>query len=132
MSEKTGVEGEGARVWVIPDAYLPEEGTGELTGHEAICLVNTGTVPAHVTVDFYFEDRDPIRDVSLTLGAERTWHVRLDDPNSLGGVALPRLVPYAIRVKSDVNIVVQYSRMDVTQPNLTLMTTMAWPAPDHA
>lgn len=120
------MEGEGAKVWLVPDAYLPEVGTGKLQGHEAICLLNTGTVPAHVKLDFYFEDREPIRGVELTLGAERTWHVRLDDPERLG-VELPREVPYAIRVTSDVNIVVQYSRLDVTQPNLALMTTMAWP-----
>ncbi len=122
-------EGDGARVWIVPDAYLPDPGTDELQGHEAICLLNTGTVAAHVTLDFYFEDREPIRNVSLTLGAERTWHVRLDDPKSLGGVELPRLVPYALRVTSDANIVVQYSRLDTTQVNLALMTTMAWPAP---
>lgn len=121
--------GDGARVWIVPDAYLPEPGTDKLQGHEAICLLNTGTQPAHVTLDFYFEDREPIRDVAITLGAERTWHVRLDDPESLGGVELPRLVPYALRVTSDVNIVVQYSRLDTTQVNLALMTTIAWPAP---
>lgn len=120
------VEGEGAKAWLIPDAYLPEAGNDKLQGHEAICLLNTGTRDAHVTIDFYFEDREPIRDVNLTLGAERTWHVRLDDPKQIG-VELPRLVPYAIRVRSDVNIVVQYSRMDTSQTNLALMTTMGWP-----
>lgn len=120
------MEGEGAKVWLIPDAYLPESGSDALQGHEAICLLNTGTRDAHVTIDFYFEDREPIRNVTLTLGAERTWHVRLDDSKQIG-VALPRLVPYAIRVRSDINIVVQYSRMDTTQTNLALMTTMGWP-----
>lgn len=120
------MEGEGAKVWLVPDCYLPEPGTDKLQGHEAICLLNTGSTPARVTLDFYFEDRDPIKDVTLTLAGERTWHVRLDDPHTLG-VEIPRLVPYALRVKSDVNIIVQYSRMDTTQANLALMTTMAWP-----
>jgi Uncharacterized protein conserved in bacteria len=124
------VEGEGAKVWLVPDCYLPEPGNDPLKGHEAICLLNTGTVAANVTLDFYFEDREPIKDVKITLGAERTWHVRLDDPEKLG-VAIPRLVPYAIRVRSDVNIVVQYSRMDTSQTNLALMTTIAWPVPEN-
>lgn len=121
-------QGEGCKVWLVPDAYLPEEGTGKLQGHEAICILNTGSEPANVLLDFYFEDRDPIKDVAVTVGAERTLHLRLDHPEALGGVELPRLVPYAIRVRSDVNIVVQHSRMDVTQENLALFTTMAWPA----
>jgi hypothetical protein len=33
-----------------------------------------------------------------------------------------------LKVESDVPIVVQLSRMDVTQPNLALMTTMGYPA----
>lgn len=121
------MEGQGAKVWLVPDCYLPEPGNDPLKGHEAICLLNTGTTPANVVLDFYFEDRDPIKGVRILLGAERTWHVRLDDPERLG-VEIPRCVPYAIRVTSDVNIVVQYSRMDTSQVNLTLMTTMAWPA----
>lgn len=121
-------QGEGCKVWLIPDAYLPEEGSDKLQGHEAVCLLNTGSEPADVSLDFYFEDRDPIKDVRVTVGAERTLHLRLDRPESLGGVELPRLVPYAIRVRSDVNIVVQHTRMDVTQENLALFTTMAWPA----
>jgi len=121
-------EGQGKRVWLIPDAYLPERGSGKYEGHEAVCLLNTGSTPANVFLDFYFEDRDPIKDVAVTLGAERTWHIRLDNPSNLGGVEIPREVPYAIRVRSDVNIVVQHSRLDVTQTNMALFTTMAWPA----
>lgn len=120
-------DAQGAKVWLIPDAYLPDPGTDKLQGHEAVCLLNTGTVEANIELDFYFEDRDPIKGVAVKLGGERTLHLRLDDPKALGGVELPRLVPYAIRVTSDVNIVVQYSRMDTSQVNLTLMTTMAWP-----
>lgn len=117
-------------MWLIPDAYLPEKGSGELVGHEAVCLLNTGFQTANVKLDFYFEDRDAIKDVSVTLAGERTLHLRLDDPEALGGLELPRLVPYAIRVRSDVPIVVQHSRMDVTQPNLALFTTIAWPSPE--
>lgn len=119
--------GQGAKVWLIPDAYLPDPGTDKLQGHEAVCLLNTGTQEANIQLDFYFEDRDPIKGVNVKLGGERTLHLRLDDPEALGGVEIPRMVPYAIRVTSDVNIVVQYSRMDTSQVNLTLMTTIAWP-----
>jgi hypothetical protein len=45
-----------------------------------------------------------------------------------GGVQIPVGVPYAIRVESDVPIIVQNSRLDATQAACTLMTTMAFPA----
>lgn len=122
-------QGEGRKVWLIPDAYLPEVGSGKYVGHEAICILNTGDEPANVQLDFYFEDRDPIKGVPVQVGPERTWHLRLDHPENLGGLELPREVPYAIRVRSDVNIVVQHSRLDVTQSNMALFTTMGWTEP---
>lgn len=117
----------GAKVWLIPDGFLPARGEGRLVGHEAICIVNVEDRAANVELDFYFEDREPILGVPVHVGARRTLHVRTDQPEMLGGVELPRQVPYAVRVRSDVPIAVQYSRMDVSQPNLTLMTSMAYP-----
>jgi len=118
---------EGARVWLIPDGYLPARSSGEQVSHEAICFLNTGADEAHVSMSFYFEDRDPINDVRVVVGAERTLHLRTDVPAGLGGAEIPHGVPYAVRVESDVPICVQHSRMDTSQEALTLMTTMAYP-----
>ena len=120
---------DGARTWLIADAYLPSAGLGHLAGHEAICILNTGDHPAHVQIDFYFEEREPQLGVAVTIGPRRTRHIRTDKPEMLGGLAIPREVPYAIRVRSDVPVVVQYSRLDVTQPNLALMTTLGFATP---
>jgi hypothetical protein len=121
---------QGAHVWYVPDGYLPAQSAAgsELVSHEAVCLLNVTNQEAHVDLTFYFEDRAPIRDVKLTLGGERAWHVRLDQPEQLGGVVLPKDTPYALRVESDVPIIVQHSRMDVRDPNMALFTTMAWPS----
>jgi len=35
--------------------------------------------------------------------------------------------PMALKVESDVAVVVQHTRLDTTQPALALMTTMAFP-----
>ncbi|MDR7574219.1 MAG: sensory rhodopsin transducer [Armatimonadota bacterium] len=118
---------EGATTWLIPDAYLPAAGQGELQGHEAICILNTGDQPAAVALDFFFEDREPRLGVPVTIGPRRTLHVRTDRPEMLGGFVVPRQVPYALRVRSSVPVVVQYSRLDVTQPNLALMTCVGYP-----
>ncbi len=120
---------QGARTWYIPDGYLPDRSTvvGGQVSHEAVCLLNVNTQSAHVTLTFYFEKREPIRDVRLTLDGERTWHVRLDKPEQLGGVEIPQDTSYALRVESDIPIIVQHSRMDVRQPSFALFTTMGWP-----
>jgi hypothetical protein len=97
--------------------------------HEAICVLNTGTKDAHLLLDFYFEDRPPITDVPVTVKGQRTFHIRLDKPEHLNGIVIPRDVPYAVRVRSDVPVVVQSSRLDTTQENMTLMTTIAYSLP---
>lgn len=118
----------GANSWYIPDAYLPEPvaGDGPYRGHEAICVLNVAKQDAALLLDFYFEDRAPKKGVAVTVPAERTRHLRLDRPEQMGGFEVPVGVPYAIRVRSDVPVIVQYSRLDTTQKQCTLMTTMAY------
>lgn len=119
--------GEGARIWLVPDGYIPEASTGPRS-HEAICVLNTSVRDAHLSIAFYFEDREPIKGVRVDVPAERTRHVRTDIPDHLGGAEVPRGVPYAVRVESDVPVIVQHSRMDTSQAALALMTTLAHPA----
>jgi hypothetical protein len=47
-------------------------------------------------------------------------------PGSLGGVELPRGVPYAYEVESDEPVVLQHSRLDTTAGGYTLFTTIAY------
>jgi hypothetical protein len=118
----------GKQHWFVPDAYLPaaEPLPDGSVSHEAACLLNVGDDEARVALTFFFEDRDPLGPVELRLGARRTWHVRLDDPGQLGGLELPRGVPYAYSVESDVPIVVQHSRLDTTGGGYTLFTSVAY------
>ena len=119
----------GATTWLIPDAYLPEPiaADGPYVGHEAVCVLNATSRDASLQFDFYFEDRDPVKDIRVVVPAERTRHLRLDRAEQIGGFSVPVGVPYAIRVRSNVPITVQYSRLDTTQAQCTLMTTMAYP-----
>jgi hypothetical protein len=119
----------GSTTWYVPDTYLPEPvaADGPYVGHEAICVLNVTDREAALLLDFYFEDRPPVKDVAVTVPAERTRHLRLDKPEQIGGFRVPVAVPYAMRVRSDVPVVVQYSRLDTTQTQCTLMTTMAYP-----
>ncbi len=116
----------GKRKWFVPDAFLPSESSHGTVSHEAACLLNISDADTRVRFTFYFEDRDPIGPVSVTLAAKRTWHVRLDDPDAIAGVELPRGVPYAYTVESEVPIVLQHSRLDTSGGAYTLITTIAY------
>lgn len=116
----------GKRVWIIPDGFLPEKSNGDFVSHEAICVVNTGKSDANINITVYFEDREPIKSFKSTCRAERTNHIRLDKITGKNGEKIPVGVPYALKIESDYNIVVQHSRMDTTQAEMTLMTTIAY------
>ena len=111
-------------MWHVPDGFIPEESSGGLESHEAICVLNTSTEEARLSISFYFEDREPVREVEVIVGPERTRHLRTD---RMEGAGIPRGVPYAIRLESNVPVTVQCSRMDTTQPALSLMSAMAYP-----
>ena len=110
----------GAKIWYFPDGYLPEKtGAGEMEAHEALMLLNVNNVPAEVKLDFYFEDRAPVKDIPAKVGPERVVCLRLDKPECIGGLKILPLVQYSIRVRSDVPIVAQFGRLDTTQTNMT-------------
>jgi hypothetical protein len=116
----------GRRHWFVADGFLPEESSHGVASHEAACLLNVGDADARVRFTFFFEERDPIGPVEVVLGARRTAHIRLDDPAAITGVELPRGVPYAYAVESDVPVVLQHSRLDTSAGAYTLFTTIAY------
>lgn len=110
----------GAKVWVFADGWLPRKNPcpSGLEAHEALMILNTGTVPAQVRLDFYFDNQEPVKDVSVKVAPERVICLRLDHPDEIGGLVIPPMTQYALRVRSDVNVVVQFGRLDTTQNNL--------------
>src|SRR6478672_5585388 len=117
----------GAKIWYFPDGYLPSKtGQGAMEAHEALMLLNANDAPARVSLDFYFEDRDPVKDIQLSVGAERIRTLRLDRPDDIGGLQIPPLTQYSIRVRSDVEIVAQFGRLDTTQVNLAYYGSMGY------
>jgi hypothetical protein len=116
----------GEKLWYIPDGYIPEISSGELTSHESICVLNTSSEDALIKITIYFEDREPLEDIMVVVAGRRTKHIRTSSLQQ-GGMPIPVGVPYAIEVQSDIPIIVQYSRLDSTQAENTLMSVMAYP-----
>lgn len=116
----------GKKEWIIPDGFMSDTKSDTYVSHEAVCVLNLNDSDANVEIEIYFEKEEPLLGFSAVCEAKRCNHIRLDKIASKDGIKIPHEVPYAIYVKSNVPIVVQHSRMDVSQPNMTLMTTIAY------
>lgn len=117
----------GKKLWLIADGFLPEKSNGCFPSHESICVLNTGEKDANLMITLYFEDRDPMDKFKAVCKAKRTNHVRLDRIKDADGNGIPLGIPYAIVLESDYPVVVQHTRLDTTQAEMALMTTMAYP-----
>ena len=52
--------------------------------------------------------------------------VRLDRPDEIGGVHIPYRTQYAMRLRSDAPIVVQYGRLETAAANYALMSSSGY------
>lgn len=117
----------GEKTWIISDGYLPEKSNGSFISHESICVLNLTEETAKISITIYFEDRDPMEGFEALCNAKRTNHIRLEKIKDKIGNNIPRGVPYALKVESSSPIIVQHTRLDTTQAELSLMTTMGYP-----
>jgi hypothetical protein len=117
----------GARIWAIPEGYIPSWSNGpepEFTSHETVCLLNTADRDAHVVITIFFSDREPAGPYAITVASRRTKHVRFND---LGEPEkIPPATDFASVIESDVPIVVQHTRLDSRQAENALLSTIAY------
>lgn len=117
----------GKKTWLIPDGYWESRSNGLYPSHESVCVINTAGQKAHITMTIYFEDRDKMEGFTSYCDAGRTHHIRMDKLKNIDGKSIPMDTPYAILLRSDVEIVVQYSRIMTSQAEMGLATTIAYP-----
>lgn len=118
----------GRTLWAIPEGYIPSRSVSsnhDLVSHEAVCLLNAAEQEAEVSITLFFIDRDPVGPYRVKVGARRTLHLRFNDLSNPEPV--PRDTSYASVIESTVPIVVQHTRLDSRNPNIALLSTMAFP-----
>lgn len=116
----------GKTVWATGDGFMNSTANGKFVSHEALCVLNVSGQDANIEIEIYFEDREPLKGFYEVCKNDRANHIRLDMIVNDKGERVPHDVPYAMLLKSDAPVVVQHSRMDVSQPAMTLMTTIAY------
>lgn len=109
---------------VIPDGFLHSKGNGLFNSHETICILNMNDSAIEVELILYFENRDKIEGFHYTIESERSMHIRLDHAVNNNGQEIPRDTPYSICIELSDNAYIQYSRMDTSQSNLSIATTI--------
>ena len=119
-------QGIGKKNWLIPDCELPQAGEGVLKGHESVIIVNDSDEVADIRVKLYFVDEDCDADIRWTVLPGRVRCFRMNNPEDMCGFIVPFETQYAMKVSSNVNIVVQYGRLDNRQTNLAYYTTLGY------
>ena len=115
----------GKKNWIFCDGELPPAGDHEPFGHESLMLLNVTPEDAEITIDIYFEDREPIKGIRQKLGGERVLCIRLDRPIGEQGYKIP-FGQYALAVHSTVNVVAAFGRLDVRQPNMSYYSVQGY------
>ena len=113
----------GSRTWVFPDGDLPQPGDTEPFGHESLVILNMNDRDTKVEFDVYFDKADPVKKLTAVIKAERVRCFRTNEPIGDQKYQIP-FGQYSLVVRSELPVVAQIGRMDVTQPNLAYYTTM--------
>ena len=116
----------GKKDWVIPDCELPVEGEGEAKGHESVIVVNDSNKDAEIAVKVFFTDKEPYEEIKWTVKAGRVRCFRMNNLEDMCGFEVPFNTQYAMKLTSTQKVVVQYGRLDNTQPNLAFYTTLGY------
>lgn len=116
----------GKNVWLIADGFMSNTKTDKNVSHEAVCVLNLSGEKANVKITVYFEDEEPLTGFSAVCENDRTNHIRLDKIVNDKGQKIPKEKPYALLIESDRPVVCQHTRLDVTSPDMALMTTIAY------
>lgn len=117
---------EGSNIWVFPDLEMPPAGDSLLKGHESIIILNMNDVAANVKITLYFEDKEPVRDIQVSVEANRVCCLRTNNTDDFAGLVIEREKQYALKLESDIPVVAQYGRLDTRQDNMAFYTVMGY------
>lgn len=117
----------GKKSWFIVDGYRPPVHRGEAddyVGHESIMILNCNDEDAHVEIDVYFPNREPVLGIPYLAPARRISAFRTNEPGVFGDLKLGVGEQYSLNIRSDIGVIVQYGRLDINQENMSYLATL--------
>jgi hypothetical protein len=120
------VEPLGQKRWAIAEGWIPSQSSFSdpaLVSHETACILNASDKAAHIRINIFFADREPVLYL-VDVAARRTLHLRFNDLRD--PEPIPRDTPYSSVFESDVPIIVQHTRLDSRRAEVSLLSTIAY------
>ena len=117
----------GQKEWAVSAGFIPVKSTGkepEFVSQDKIAVLNTTKEKATLEITIYFPDNQPVGTYELAIKAERVRCFRVND--LIFPHAIPLGVSYGCHIKSNVPVVVQFTKLVSAQSELALMGTTAY------
>jgi hypothetical protein len=108
-------DGLGKKVWAFSAGHIPLHSTGkepEFTSHDKIAVLNTGERTAEIKITIFYEDGKPVQDHAIKIQGRRIRKIRFND--LIDPKPIPLDKPFGFILTSDVNVIVQFIRMDTS------------------
>lgn len=117
----------GQTEWAVSAGFILVKSTGkepEFVSQDRISVLNTTQEEAALEITIYFSDDKPVGTYKLAIKAERVRSFRVND--LIFPHAIPLGVSYGCYIKSNVPVVVQFTKLVSSQSELALMGTTAY------
>jgi hypothetical protein len=108
----------GKKIWAFGAGHIPLQSTGiepAFTSHDKIAVLNTSDQDAEIRIAIYYENEEPVEDHEITVAARRIRKIRFND--LINPLPVPLDKPFGFILRSDVTVVVQFSRMNTSERN---------------
>jgi hypothetical protein len=117
----------GRRRWAIAAGRVPLASTGDepaFTSRDVLSLLNAGDVLANVRMTLFYAARGEVGVYRLGVAPRRLRRVRINDLIFPEAVRLGEA--YGLEIRSDVPVVVQFTRMDTRAAANAGLMANAW------
>lgn len=102
----------GYKHYMFVDGDLPGSGEDpELPGHEALMITNSRREEAHILVNLYFQVKEPVRGLHITVPAQKVVCYRMDLPFGEEEYRIP-FGQYSLELESDIPVCASFGRLD--------------------
>ncbi len=121
-------QAKGKRIWAFAAGHIPLHSTGAepvFTSHDKIAILNITGEDAQVALVIFYEDRNIVGDYKVKVKARRIRKVRFND--LIDPLPIPLDTPFGFMIVSDIEVIVQFSRMNTSGPALASYCVTAFP-----
>lgn len=115
--------------WAFSGGRIPFDSTGEepmFNSHDKISVLNTTNSTAALEIFLFYENEAPVGTYEVEVKPQRLRKIRINDLIDPAAVQLEK--NYGCYIRSNVPVVIQFSRMHTGQRANAIMGTMAFPA----